>query len=259
MGGLVPERNSKYVRYEELILQRDRLKKEAFEANQEYIRVFGDRICRLFACKVSCIKKKKMISYCQAVLNHGGKIEQDKLQEYLNKEMADYQKQLDELIEAKNAANKGELISEYDMLEIRRLYRSLVKRMHPDRNPQFAEDEDIMAVWNEIAIAYTCNDLKRLRELEVLANSLLKGFGEQNDIDIPDIEDRIEEIEAEMDTIRNTDPYLYHEILKDPVAVREKEQSLDEEIQEYQEYEQQLEEVLDGIMAEGVKITWTMN
>ena len=261
MDGLIPEKNSGYVRYEELIMQRDRLKKEAFQANQEYIRVFGERICSLFACKVSCIRKKKMISYCQAILNHGGEIDREDLNRYLENEMAEYQKELDDLLKAKKAAEGAHSVSEVELLEIRKLYRSLVKRMHPDRNPKLAENEDIINLWNEIVIAYNCNDLKRLQELELLANTFLNrvGLEEQLKIEIPNIEKRIAEIEAEIDTIKNTDPYLYKVLLDDPNAVREKEKALDEEIADYGEYERQLEEILDGIMAEGVKITWMMN
>lgn len=256
MGEQNREYSELYRQYEDLLEYRDRLKKEAFEAQREYVRVFGDRICRLFECKISCIRKKKMIAYCQAILNHGGTIIQKELEAYLQKEMAEYQKQLQDMTEDNREAKKSTPISEADALEIRRIYRSLAKRIHPDRNPKFAEDEEILELWNEIVIAYRCNNLKRLQELEILASRALARYGDETDTEIPNLSDRIAETEAEIDHIRSTDPYRYRDLLDDQNAVREKEDSLDREIAEYEKYEEQLENVADELVAQGITITW---
>ncbi|MBQ7557978.1 MAG: hypothetical protein IJT00_07930, partial [Lachnospiraceae bacterium] len=51
--------------YEELLLRRDQLYREAGSYMTAYTREFGDLITSNFELKVECIKQKKTISYCR--------------------------------------------------------------------------------------------------------------------------------------------------------------------------------------------------
>lgn len=252
-------RNVAYTRYEELLMRRDALKKEAFYWDHEYVRVFGDRILRNFELKLECIRKKKTISFCQAAVNYGRTVDQAELQRYLEEAMAAYQSQLEDMIADNKAAKEAQEISEMDLLEIKKIYRRLAKQLHPDMKPEVAKDPALQDLWARISVAYKCNDLKSLQELEILAAAVLKFAGENNVNAIPDIEEKIAEVEAEICSIRNTDPYRYQFILEDPVAVEEKNAALDEEYASYEEYSRQLDEILQELMTRGVTFTWRMN
>ena len=80
-----------------------------------------------------------------------------------------------------------------------------------------------------------------------------------DDLDIPDIEDKIAELESEIKTIMETDPYQYKFLLADSKAVEAKKEDLRAEMKTYEGYSKQLDEVLEGILGSGVKITWQMN
>ena len=251
MDEVIHIKNSSYGLYEDLLMRRDNLKKEAFQYDREYIRIFGDRILKVFEIKISCIRKKKEISYCQMILNHGGTLDENALREYLEREMEDYQKQLDAMIEDTNAAKTKEKVSQMELLEIRKIYRKLTKQIHPDINPKTAEIPELMDLWNRIVIAYECNNLEDIKELEILVAKVLEALGMGKlEIDIPDIEEKIVRLEAEITTIRNTDPYLYKDILNDDKAIKEKNKQLDEEYDSYKDYEEQLDELLRGIKGE---------
>ncbi len=258
MADVIKGHNTSYARYEELINRRDELKKEAFQYHAEYVKVFGDLILELFRKKIECIRKKKTIEYCQAAINHGNSVDQARLQAYLEKEMADFQAQLDDMVKEHEAALKSTTVTEKDMLEIKRIYHRLVKKIHPDINPAVTGSEELMDLWHRVTVAYSCNSLKDLQELEVLVVQALESV-DLDDLDIPDIEEKISDLEREITKIMETDPYQYKFLLEDSKAVEAKKEDLKTELKTYEDYSKQLDEVLEEILGSGVKITWQMN
>lgn len=260
MEDIIKIKNSSYKRYEELLLRRDALKKEAFIWQRNYVAEFGDLILDVFRKKLECIRKKKTIEYCQMAANHGGSIDQEKLREYLAEQMASFNAQLEDMIEDTASAKAREQISEADALKIRKIYHKLVKLIHPDINPMTEENPILSELWQKIQTAYRCNCLSDLEETELLVEAVLEklGIGEM-DIEIPDIDGKIEEAEAEIVKIRETDPYLYKFLLEDPDAIKEKRESLMEELKSYEDYSAQLDEILNGLIANGVSFVWRMN
>ena len=57
--------------YEDLILQRDRLEKEADQIRLNYLREFGEEITAAFQARIDCIALKKSITFCQMKKNAG--------------------------------------------------------------------------------------------------------------------------------------------------------------------------------------------
>lgn len=260
MDEIIKVKNTSYARYEELLMQRDNLKKEAFIMQRNYVAEFGDLILKVFEKKLECIRKKKTIEFAQAAANHGKTVDTDELQAYLQQEMAAFQEQLDAMIDDTKSAKERETITEHDLLKIKRVYHKLVKLIHPDINPMTNENEDLSDLWQRVQIAYNCNDLKDIEELELLVTTALEKMGVGTmEIEIPDIEDKIAEIEAEILRIRETDPYMYKFLLEDPDAVAEKNKSLNEELKSYEDYLAQLDEILNGLLKNGVTFTWRMN
>ena len=260
MNELIKIKNSSYARYEELLLTRDNLQKEAFQYERAYVREFGDMILDIFRKKIECIRKKKTIEYCQAAANHGRAIDQEQLQEYLRKEMEALRKQLDAMVDDAENAKNSKLVSEIDLLMIKRIYHKLVKLVHPDINPLTNERPELAELWQRIQMAYNCNDKKGMQELELLTTTVLEQLGIGTlEIEIPDIEDKITEIEEEIVTIRDTDPYRYKYLLEDPKAVDEKKADLAQELKSYEEYADQLDTILKGLMENGVNFIWRMN
>ncbi len=246
---LIRVKNASYARYEELLMLRDSVNKEAFNYEREYTRVFGDLILELFRKKVECICKKKTIEYCRVFINQGKNVDPVALQAYLLKEMLEYQKQLEEMVENNEAAKKAESVSQSDMMKIKRIYHRMVKKLHPDINPLTEENEDLWMLWQRLITAYNCNDLKEMEETEVLINKALEDLKLGNmEIEIPDIEEKILELEAEIEMIKLKDPYQFKYLLEDPVAVEEKKDSIRKEIRDFEEYGRQLQEMLDELM-----------
>ena len=257
---IIRVRNTSYAKYEELLIRKDEVKKQAFQYERAYVREFGDLILEVFQMKLECIKKKKTIEYCQIFINQGKGVDQNALQEYLAKELAEYKEQLDDMIKDNEASKNSERVTEADMLKIKRIYRRLVKNIHPDINPVTDENEELKDLWQRMIVAYNCNDLKEMEETEILVDTLLKKLNLGTiDITIPDIDEKIAEIEVEIERITSTDPYQYKYLLEDPAAVSQKKQELRMELKDYEEYVKQLDEILDSLLQKGMKLIWRMN
>ena len=264
--------------YEKLLFERDRVKKEADNYLRLYIHEFGELITELFRKKISCIEKKKMIGYCQMAVNYGkliciekkkmigycqmavnyGKlIDIQEMNRFIENEMSDYQQQLNDMIENNKTCKNLDTISQNEYLKIKSLYRKIAKKIHPDLNSVTENNPALSELWMGVMNAYHRNDLEALERLEVQINSVLRETGiSADETDIPDIEDKIQALENEIETILSTDPYQYKFILDDKELVKEKKEELSKEIEIYSNYENQLKDILKSLIERGAKFTW---
>lgn len=260
MMDVIKVKNTSYTRYEEVLLRRDNLRKEAEYYHMEYIMVFGDLIIQTFEKKIECIKKKKMIAYCQRQVNRGKKIDEADLDNYIAHEMERYRQDLHSMINDVNAVKDSERISDSEYEMIKKIYYKLVKMIHPDIHPQFADDETIKDYWQRIAIAYTYNRLEELEELELLVISYLEKKEQDmpdigSDIKIEDIDYKIAAAEEEISNIINTNPYLYKVLLRNKEDVLRRKQEYLDEIASYDVYSAQLDEILGAFEIERGKLS----
>lgn len=238
---LVRVANGDYSRYEELLLRRDELEKEAELILLGYTRIFGDITTEIFKLKVECIALKKSISYCIMMKNRGENVDPEKLAEYIAEKMAAYQEELEEMIKKNELSKKGEKISAYQAKEIKRIYRKLAKILHPDISNVIEKHPELGVIFQRIMIAYQCNDYKELKELEVLTNKALDDIGEEKfEVVIPDIETKIEELEEEIRSITTSEPYTLRELIDDPAKKDQKMREFEEEKETYTQYKEEL-------------------
>ena len=247
--------------YEQLLLERDRLVKEAGQIWTLYLRLFGARINAVFEEKIECIKRKKTIAYCQTILNHGGTVDGAALNQYLDQEMAEYYRQLKQMMADAETSRKARTVSAYEAERFRTLYRCLAKLLHPDMHPATDQEETLRDLWQRIMEAYHHNDIKELSELEILTRKALQALGEDAvRVEVPDIDDRIRELEDEIAGIKSTEPYTYKALVEDDAAIRRKQTELDEELANYRRYRGELDAVIDRMLeGGGIILQWQMN
>lgn len=221
---------------------------------------FGQLISDVYEEQLECVKCKKTIAYYQNAINHGGVIDQDAMQSYLDQEMASYYAELARLQrENEDCKNSGES-TPYEVQRSRTLYRRLAKLIHPDINPETDRQEKLTELWQRIVTAYHHNDVKELSELEVLVRKAMAELG-QGDIkvDIPDIAEKIDALKAEIHDITHTDPYTYRELLNNKEAAKKKKDELKEQLESYQKYHGELDKEIQKMIASGgITIKWRM-
>lgn len=253
---LIKSTNSKYEEYENLLLERDQITKEAGQIWTVYLQLFGKLITDNYEEKLECIKCKKTIAYYQNALNHGGVVDSAAMEKYMEQEMAEYYANLRRMLKENEDANNAGTSTPYEVARAKTLYRRLAKLIHPDINPETDHSKELQELWQRILIAYHHNDVKDLSELEVLVRKVLKELGSEDvKVDIPDIEEKIEALKSEIEGIKQTEPYCLRYLVEDEEAAEKKKTELREELETYQKYHKELNEViLKMLQSGGLKI-----
>ena len=253
---LIKSTDSKYEEYENLLLERDQITKEAGQIWTVYLQLFGKLITDNYEEKLECIKCKKTIAYYQNALNHGGVVDSAAMEKYMEQEMAEYYANLRRMLKENEDANNAGTSTPYEVARAKTLYRRLAKLIHPDINPETDHSKELQELWQRILIAYHHNDVKELSELEVLVRKVLKELGSEDvKVDIPDIEEKIEALKSEIEGIKQTEPYSLRYLVEDEEAAEKKKTELREELETYQKYHKELNEViLKMLQTGGLKI-----
>lgn len=237
-------------RCENLILQRDRLEKEAEHYRMEYFREFGELITDAFQARIDCIALKKSITFCQARRNSGEEIDPISMQEFIDSNMLAYNAQLEELLDMTKAGKSMVEIPVLEAEEIKRIYRRIAKQLHPDICPLTAEEPELMNLFQKVLFAYRANDLKGIREAEILINRFLKEHGYNPEpVFIEDLPEKIAGLEAEIAHIVETEPYTYKKLLEDAESSEQKRKELEMEKENYLKYKEELRAHLESLLA----------
>ncbi|SCW68511.1 hypothetical protein SAMN02910456_02580 [Ruminococcaceae bacterium YRB3002] len=260
MNELILRDTGDYKKYEELLLKRDQLYKEACSIQCSYLKEFGALLLEDYELKVECIRIKKKIAYCQAAIAHGNLLDVEAMERTVAAAMAAYETEIKRMISDKAAADKASVSPSYKVERAKRIYRRLAKILHPDLCAAVTENEELRALWERIVIAYHANDDVELENLEVLVRLKMKELGDLTDgafTVIGNIEERIAAIEAEINDIVTTEPYVYIGLMSSEARIAEKKAELQKEIDEYKKYCAELSEVLRQMIDEGGgDLTW---
>ena len=258
MTSIIRIKNASYERYEELLLKKEKILKEAEDYRLLYDSVFGSLNTATYQAKVECIKKRKMVSYCQNITALGSSINRKELNDFVEKSMQDYKDTLSYLIgDEKEKDQVKKYNTPSSLKKIKALYRQIARLVHPDMNDNLKDDVIIQDLWNRTCIAYNCTNLDELEELEILVNRYLYSLKHLDfDADIPNVEEKIFRLNRKIDKILHTDPYQYKYILSDEKSIERKKEELYKELNDYHRYsdelDKQIEEfnILDEILEE---------
>ena len=159
-----------------LLLERDELQFVICKnIETEYMLQLGSIEYKAYEAQCAALRLKRKIELIQAKKNRQEKVIISAIEETLDNEFAEYQKQLDEQIDKMNDAlkrSKAEVLSDEDNKELKKLYRKIVKALHPDINPDVSEAQ--VQLFDNAVSAYKSGDLGTLRIIgEMVGNNPL--------------------------------------------------------------------------------------
>lgn len=240
-----------------LIMERDELKHHICKDLQmEYMLKIGTLEYKVyeFECKILRIKRK--IELIQMRFNRQEVVNIIEIEIKLNVEFEEYQERLnqklDEINEALERNNLGTLSAD-ETQEIRKLYRQIVKRLHPDMNPNVSDRE--RELFTKAVDAYKSGDLETLRSISLLVTEI--SDNEETTDSMNDLKSKIEKMKKlitgvlnEIERIKQSFPYNQKELLADPARVEERRNEILHILEEYKEiyafYEKKLNDMLGG-------------
>ena len=107
------------------------------EIERRYVLEFGLHEYKLYSLELEIDKLRRKLHLIQIEINHENEINMDVIDKIIAKEFEEYDKQVQAQIDEINfiKENNPEKLSESDSKKLKKIYRCLVKRLHPDLNP----------------------------------------------------------------------------------------------------------------------------
>lgn len=153
-----------------LLLERDELEFVTCKNIEvAYYLKFGAIEYKAYEAQCTALRLKRKIELIQAQLNRQEKIEPLLIEQTLDTEFAEYKKILNEKIDKMNEAieySNLDVLTPQESKELKKLYRNIVKNLHPDINPN-ATSEQLRLLENAIT-AYKNGNIATLRIINAM-------------------------------------------------------------------------------------------
>ena len=204
-------------------------------------------------CAVARLKRK--ITLVQACVNRGEPVRLAMVELRLETEFAEWQQRIADAARTLAGAERhlNHLMTPADADELRRLYRTLVKALHPDLHPVQGDTDRLL--WLRVQEAYGRSDLEELRALTLLlekptdpADDLAPTAASAKDklLAVHEaLKVHVKRLLAEMEAVRSQPPFTMQRDLEDDAWLDARRAALDVD---YATLIQQREE-LEGYLA----------
>lgn len=238
-----------------LLLERDELQFVICKnIETEYMLKLGSIEYKAYKAQCAALRLKRKIELIQAKKNRQEKVIISAIEETLDSEFAEYQKQLNEQIDKLNDAlkrSKAEVLSNEDNKKFKKLYRKIVKALHPDINPDVSEAQ--VQLFDNAVSAYKNGDLNTLKIIgEMVGNSPLPEQHKDALTQLNEEKERLQNllkvIRDSIEQIKSKYPYTMKEIIEDEEQTEQKKKELENILSQYNElisiYKAKIEEMI---------------
>ena len=220
-----------------LFLERDDLLyQECKNIEMAYMLAVGGLEYKAFEIECQIRRQKRKVELIQAKKNRQEKVLISQIDKVLDVEFAEYQARLNEQVEKMNAAlerSHGKMMTDEETRELKKLYRAIVKALHPDLHSDLTEAQTQLFL--NAVDAYEHGDLNGLRIIDAMVadpalpvemtDGMSARVKEKERLSklLQTIKDRITEIKAEF-------PYTMKEFVQSPDKIEARKAELQEQI-----------------------------
>lgn len=220
-----------YKRYVRLLLEKEKIVKTNFQVQQRFIELFGDLRLEMLKVEIEIAKIKKEMEYLIRKKNRNESYDLEERDDFVNQALEGMKAQYERMKQEQTQLKNKKMLSQEEVKEIKRLYRRLVKLVHPDLNPHQTKEQK--ELWHQLQEAYRNNDLVWLRELNVLIVFKTKGHEE---VEIEDLEDKIEAVREEIALLKEEDLYQMRELVIDEEWIEAYKEQYERERSDFEVY-----------------------
>ncbi len=238
-----------------LLLERDELKfVTCRNIEVAYMLELGGLEYKAYKAQCDFLRIKRKYELIQAKINRQENIVISKIEDTLNQEFEEYKVKLDILINKMNEAieyNKSDTLTIEESREIKKIYRKIVKSLHPDLNPNITEAQK--QLFKNAVEAYKNGDIKTIRIIgETVDDS---AFLEQSADTVTVLKENVQRLEKmiafvkkDIINIKNSYPYTMKEIIDDEQKTENRKKEIENIINQYNNgisfYTAKIDEVL---------------
>ena len=255
------------------------------ELAAKYVREIGDYQNRINAQEIMILEIKRRIEIARAALNREKTLSQEAVDEQIYKEYQEFHEKVNQEFEDAEDAKSQQREREQERREYERrwqerygtdddsqshgskvaskkpptakeLYRKIIKKLHPDVNPDVTEREK--ELFRKATEAYGKGDIVTLQEIydEVFGNAdLAENAGRKLTYDEfvalkEKLVARIRSLQAEIENIKAEFPYSQKTLLDNPEELKAKQEAFNEQIYQYEEEIKRLTMILESVNRE---------
>ena len=225
-----------------LVLQRDELKYViCTNIETKNMLELGNLEYRLYQSECIIMRLKRKVELIQMRINRQEKIDVATIDELLDEQFREYQQNLEEKIKKMNEAierDNGEVLTEQQVKELKKLYRAIVKALHPDLNPSVTKQQ--IKLFQNAVTAYKNGDLQTLRIInEMISNNHSEDDNTDNIEKMRDelirLDRMISSINGDVEKIKSEYPYTMKDILFDKEQLNQRKEELKDNIDQCNE------------------------
>ena len=238
-----------------LLLERDELQFVVCKnIETAYCLELGALEYRAFEAQCAALRLKRKVEMIQARLNRQEKVDIVQIEQALDDEFIEFQKRLQEQIEKMNEAlkrSKSKTLTDEETKELKKLYRIIVKSLHPDINPGISQAQ--LSLLDNAVAAYKDGDLVALRILEEMiadhklpeqARDAMRALVQEKER----LEGMLSSVRDSIGEIKLRYPYTVKEVVEDPEKKRRRKTEIEHMLAQYERmieaYAARLEEML---------------
>ncbi len=169
-----------------LLLERDELRLVVCKnIETAYMLALGSLEYKAFELQCKVLRLRRKIDLIQAKKNRQEKVVLSTIEKTLDEEFAEYQRQLDEQINKMNKAldhSKGTPLTDEETKEIKKIYRNIVKALHPDLHPEVTSAQ--VQLFQNAVEAYEHGDLNSLRIISAMVAEPVVAEPSENELTV---------------------------------------------------------------------------
>lgn len=252
--------------YTELVIQREEMlmdEKPRLEAM--YMEAIGELLFQELNLKYEIALLRLKRDSLKAYANRGEKPDMEAVDEKVEQATYTYNEHLRQeeerikktqaFLEHHDKEDSEQKLKDY--MDLKRLYREMVHRLHPDLHPDQTEWE--RELFLKVQQAYEDGDLERMRALEQELQAGMRSSTVENDTieeweeRVAQLKEQIEAIKKEIEQLEDTFPFTYRQKLYDMEWIAAQREEIQVRIELLEKERDWLQKIVDILSKEGKK------
>lgn len=202
-----------------------------------YLELIGRKLYEVYCLSLELSILKQRMTLLQAYVNRNEVPDVKAVDKIINVQFAEYQNRIEEeakkLAAARDYLLKGSLLSEEETKELRTIYFMIVKRLHPDVNPNLNEKDNELFI--KAQAAYEMLDLDSLRLILISLDLDNPPPVEAYKLEemVEKLTENVRELQSQIDKLNLEFPFILKEKLINEEWVKSELESAQKEIEAY--------------------------